>query len=472
MCYYEENGLIYKNENKEVLVSFNPNFEFGEEIIIPNTVKKIQSHKVGEVAVPPRGFANFKAPKSTLIIPSSVEKIDDLSFYYAKLDKVIFEEGFKKIDSLAFSNSKINEFVLPKSLKSIGFRAFDYSNTKIINLENVEIIEQSAFSFSKIKYANLSENLKEIQQYAFNACKELKKIDYNTSCDIPGYAFHESGLRAVNIKTPIKKIGIGAFENCRDLKKVTLPNTLEVIESISFAGDWSLNSIFIPSSVKEIGTFAFNGSYLENIVIEEGGNLSLRNKCFANTAISQVVLPKSVTEIGDLVFECCRDLQKIEVYANAKAIPFGFARHCTGLTDVILADNITTLGKESFKNTGLKEIDNNFKNITDIEDNTFEKCIKLKNVILHSSLKQLGALAFKSCRKLENIFVLSNPTTDFNSFAKINKNAAIYAPFLDTAHFDADMLSKITKNKDLAEEMITSIFPFRKSSRIIEEIER
>ena len=63
----------------------------------------------------------------------------------------------------------------------------------------------------------------------------------------------------------------------------------------------SLVSIIIPSSVTTIGQLAFNENDLENIKFEEG-IIDIGSQAFANNNLTEVIIPTSVTSIGIYAF--------------------------------------------------------------------------------------------------------------------------------------------------------------------------
>ena len=76
--------------------------------------------------------------------------------------------------------------------------------------------------------------------------------------------------------------------------------------------------------------------------------------------------------------------------------------------NILLADNITTIRKNSFKNVSTVEslIVTTKINLT-IEELAFENCSKLNNIVLDMSGKCLTiqSEAFKSCNELDSIYI-------------------------------------------------------------------
>ena len=83
-------------------------------------------------------------------------------------------------------------------------------------------------------------------------------------------------------------------------------------KSDAFNDCTSLESINIPSSMAEIGYYAFDGcSELREVVLNDGlvkiGN-SVFQRC---TSLESITIPSSVVEIGSMAFSNCSGLREI-----------------------------------------------------------------------------------------------------------------------------------------------------------------
>lgn len=90
-------------------------------------------------------------------------------------------------------------------------------------------------------------------------------------------------------------------------KTVQLPDTLESIGAQAFAGNILLESIVIPASVTNIGESAFNScSELSSIVFEEGtAPLTVGVSAFEGTSATDVTIPARLTELPRYCFADC-----------------------------------------------------------------------------------------------------------------------------------------------------------------------
>jgi len=99
-----------------------------------------------------------------------------------------------------------------------------------------------------------------------------------------------------------------------------------------------LTSVIIPNSVTTIGDYAF----------------------YVCTGLTSVVIPNSVTTIGKYAFKTCTGLTSVTIPASVTTICEGVFKSCTGLTSVTIPNSVTTIGDWAFKEcTGLTTLNFN-----------------------------------------------------------------------------------------------------------------
>ena len=153
------------------------------------------------------------------------------------------------------------------------------------------------------------------------------KIDEKDVVSIGNEAFKGAKeIVEITIPTTVKEIGMWAFSECTKLAKVDLEN-VEKISDKAFKDCTSLTSITIPKTLKENASGApFTGcANLKKIELEEGMTV-IPNYICASTPITEITIPSTVKEIGMWAFNSCNELKKITIL-----------------------DNVTKIGSEAFK---------------------------------------------------------------------------------------------------------------------------
>ena len=199
---YTENGLIYENENKKVIVGYVKDYEFGSELVVPEGVEEIRAS----------AFEDFKNNSLSLILPSSLREIDWNAFYAAVLKDITIKEGIEEIGHRAFYNSVVKTINLPDTVKSIGSEAFASSQIANINIKNVENIGECAFEYSDLEEITVPNSVKSMGISVFHNCNKLKTVNYYSDCDITLDCFRSCReLETFNISSKLKSIGSNAF---------------------------------------------------------------------------------------------------------------------------------------------------------------------------------------------------------------------------------------------------------------------
>lgn len=183
-------------------------------------------------------------------------------------DSVYLPSKLVKIGEFAFQNNGLKEVTFPSQLKSIGKVAFQTNNlTSIILPDTVTSLGEGAFATNpKLERINLSKGLTEIPASAFG-CSDAKNWMTN--------------LTSIELHEGITKIG-----------------------SRAFAGN-NFNKITMPSTLKEIGSYAFSTkNYLTTpteLELNEGLEV-IGDNAFRNKVIANITLPKTVTKLPKNTF--------------------------------------------------------------------------------------------------------------------------------------------------------------------------
>ena len=219
---------------------------------------------------------------------------------------------------------------------------------------------------------------------------------------------------------PVTSIGEYAFYNCIGLTSVTIPDSVTSIGKCAFWRCIGLTSVTIPDSVTSIGNLAFYGcSGLTSVHITDiakwcgisfGSNsdnpLYYAHDLYLNgEKVTDLVIPDSVTSIGEHAFEYCSGLTSVTIPDSVRSIGEDAFLGCSGLTSVMIPDSVTSIGDSAFYGcSGLTSVTIG-NGVTSIGHLAFYECGGLTSVIIPDSVTSIGDEAFYNCTSLERLAI-------------------------------------------------------------------
>ena len=300
---------------------------------------------------------------------------------------VVIKEGAQQISNSAFDNCRYLQSIdIPNSVTSIGESVFSGC--------------ESLLSLS------IPDKVTKIDRYTISHCKSLTSITLpNSITSIEPYAFNYcTNLKLVILPNSIENIGFYAFDQCQMLYTLILPNSIKNIGEAAFR-DCSLGDIYYSGTEAEfnninIGTnnidfyygrlhsnCSLNDTHLfkdnnfnyfktdnNEIILLECLNkniedvdlntyfsglkvISLANNCFYKcTKLKSIILPDTVSCIGDYAFAYCSSLATIKIPNLVTRIE-EYTFYCAGLVSIIIPSSVTMIDDRAFdSNTCLSDV--------------------------------------------------------------------------------------------------------------------
>ena len=270
---------------------------------------------------------------AAVIIPESITKIETDAFYgCSNLDFVIYEGTLDKWAQITFDDVTSNPMIYATSFNMINSNGEYYEVTDINLSDNVSEIKDYAFNFfANVTSLTISKNVTNINYCAFKHCTSLKTITFaaNSSLKTIGEsAFYGcSSLENVDLPYGLETIKPFAFQSCGELKSINLPETLKTIEEGAFKNNDELTSIRIPSGITKIS---------EQTFIE----------C---VSLVSVELPSSLKTIEDFAFRYCSSLAKIDIPSGVTTIGMYAFSSCDELKSIRIPSSVTSIGIDAFE---------------------------------------------------------------------------------------------------------------------------
>ena len=163
----DENDLAEQFTYRDVpggveILGFN-GFEVGEELILPNKIKRKSVVGIGKEA-----FKNMSFKKVT--IPDGVKYIGYNAFSGCTfLKQLDLPDSLETINTGCFDNTGLTDVVIPENVKSLCYRCFGNCNKlkNVILNENLEIVGEQAFYGTNISKIVVPQSVQEIHAHAF-----------------------------------------------------------------------------------------------------------------------------------------------------------------------------------------------------------------------------------------------------------------------------------------------------------------
>ena len=200
----------------------------------------------------------------------------------------------------------------------------------------------------------------------------------------------------------------------------------------------ALAEVVIPNSVTSIGNCAFaNCNALSNIAIPDSvtsiGNYAFSSCC----SLSNIIIPDSVENVGNGAFQYCSLLECISIPESVICLngnPFcnwNGKLECLSSSFIYEDDVLFNMKKSEIISFRKQKIESYIipDSVTSIGDSAFSGCHSLSNIVIPDSVTSIGNYAFSSCCSLSGVIIPDSVTSIGNdSFRDCSSLSNIVIP--------------------------------------------
>ncbi|MDR0632800.1 MAG: leucine-rich repeat domain-containing protein [Holosporales bacterium] len=210
-----------------------------------------------------------------------------------------------------------------------------------------------------------------------------------------------ANLEKVIIGKGVDAVGSQAFAGCPNLHDVIITGPVEAIGERAFAGCPRLATLTLNQGLQKIGEGAFQRTALTTVIIPDSVQ-EIGPEAFAQCPVDTVTVKGPATIIHEAAFAKCKNLQHLIL--NCKSIGKGAFRKCKALTNVVIPDSVQEIGPSAFAgciNLATLALNQGLKGIGEW---AFRRTA-LTAVIIPNSVRNVGAGAFAQCPNLDTVIV-------------------------------------------------------------------
>ncbi|MBQ8381281.1 MAG: leucine-rich repeat protein [Clostridia bacterium] len=277
------------------------------------TLTSIDAPKLREIGI--YGFRGCEKLKKIDI--SGVAVMGEAAFAdCTALTTVTLGEDLKEIPKYAFYNDKVLSSI--NLDKVVTFGQSCVYNTKLpaeIDLSSAEFIGNQAFAEPEGKNnieKVIAPNLKTADDYAFIGCAKLKEI-YAPKLETVGLAaFAYTAIEKFEITSSLKVVGDGAFEGCESLTAFFTKEENTEIYTKDLGGVMLKDGVLYLVTEKGYVLVRYPIAKTDKeFKVEEGTVRIDFGAVHGNTSLEKVILPGSLTHIGNYAFFGCENLKTV-----------------------------------------------------------------------------------------------------------------------------------------------------------------
>lgn len=366
------------------------------------------------------GYKHLKS----VTLPSTLRFLGSYAFYYCEgLTEISIPSSVESIGTYAFANcTSLESMTIPASVTKIT-GSDPFSNCSKLRTLRCEAAVPPTCS------NNFNENIRVVYVPAGSGVAYEATTYWKNRIIVDG-----DGLAlAIDIETPgtLGEKILAETENLRDVNHLILSGTLNdddiynirnrmtglltlnmskvamtTLPANMFDYRYALQQVVLPDSLTSIGQYAFRDCYNLQDVTLPATLKSIATYAFEDCDnFKNIIIPEGVTSVGTYAFYSCDALQTVKWPSTATTIR-DYTFCLSGIKGIEIAEGVTTIGYAAFQEAGLDTLECP-STLTSIEGYAFYNCASLSAVEFNEGLESLKDRAFYYCDALTEIVLPS-----------------------------------------------------------------
>lgn len=262
----------------------------------------------------------------------------------SSISHVVFPDNIKKIGYHALQGSGLTgDIIIPEGIEEILWGAFLDTNVRGGRLylpSSLKVIDGSAFEYTGLTgQLQLPENLVSLGGGAFNGCNFTGEFRLPSNVRLgKGHIVEGNFSGDLLIPPSVTENDYGFnFAGCGfEGGQLSLPEGMTFIPNQLVTGCGFTGELVIPSTVRHIGSYAFENTNFTSVVLPEN-LIYIDFGAFAGSRLSgTVTLPGQITRIYNNTFENCNMLEGINIPAKVTSIGERSFAGCNNLLSIVV----------------------------------------------------------------------------------------------------------------------------------------
>ena len=387
-----------------------------------------------------------------LVISEGITEIKDNQFRnFTTIEKIILPSSLKYIGQGAFTNCDIIDSIYYQGTidEFMNIDYYDNWNNRLKGVNHIFVFDENN-EWKEVEEIIIAEGVKEIKDNEFSAFKELKRVVLPSTIERIGKnAFSGcASLETINLPSSLTYIDSGAFSGCNALKNIYYHGTNEEFMALEFCS-WDSNPIRFCDNFYMLNDYG-EWEIVTKIIVPEGTTEIPMEKFYNFNSLKEIYLPSTIKSFGWYAFEYCNALESvyfsgtIEDWMNIEfnsylSNPMYYAKHFYMLDEnnewkeveeIVVPEGTEKISECFYNFTALKTLKLP-TSLKVIESNTFAGCSSLETVYIPKEIERINQDGFAGAENLKNLYYYGTLEEWFQiDFVNIWSNPMLYASHL------------------------------------------